>query len=204
METRMAELKVTIDGSKLEKWATELSARGMRNAIRRAVDKSATAARKIALDTIAKDIGVPKARIKDAVSKVKRTTLTNLSASFTASKMRINMLATGATVSRQGGMTGSTYRLTGGGSASLNIRDAFLVSANGGTFIAIRRSKSRLPIKGVFAETPSTALGQDGAAARKVWAKAADSELKTRLPQEIQKQLLAEGLPYSAPADTGD
>ncbi|MGY8681215.1 hypothetical protein Q2941_25970 [Bradyrhizobium sp. UFLA05-153] len=29
------------------------------------------------------------------MSKVKRTTLTNLSASFTASKMRINMLATG-------------------------------------------------------------------------------------------------------------
>ncbi|WP_271565726.1 hypothetical protein [Bradyrhizobium sp. CCBAU 11386] len=103
--------------------------------------------------------------------------------------------------SRPGGMTGSTYRLTGGGSASLNVRDAFLVSANGGTFIAIRRSKSRLPIKGVFAETPSTALGQDGAAARKAWDRAANSELATRLPQEIQKQLLAEGLPYSAPSD---
>lgn len=44
-----------------------------------------------------------------------------------------------------GGMTGSTYWLTGGGSSSLKIRDAFLVSANGGTFIAIRRSESRLP-----------------------------------------------------------
>ena len=197
----MAELKVTIDGSKLEKWATELSTRGMRNAIRRAVDKSATAARKIALDIIAKDIGVPKARIKDGVTKVKRTTQTNLSASFTANKMRINMLATGASVGRPGGMTGSTYRLTGGGSASLNIPDAFLVSANGGTFIAIRRSKQRLPIKGVFAETPSTALGQDGAAARKAWDKAANSELATRLPQEIQKQLSAEGLPYSVPSD---
>lgn len=94
----MAELKVTVDGSKLEKWATELSARGMRNAIRRAVDKSATAARKFALDIIAKDIGVPKARIKDGVTKVKRTTQTSLSASFTANKMRINMLATGASV----------------------------------------------------------------------------------------------------------
>lgn len=197
-------ITVSIDASRLEKWATELSTRGLRNAIRRAVDKSATAARKIALDIIAKDIGVPKARIKDGVTKVKRTTQTSLSASFTANKMRINMLATGAKVSRPGGMTGSTYRLTGGGSASLNVRDAFLVSANGGTFIAIRRSKSRLPIKGVFAETPSTALGQDGAAARKAWEKAADTELATRLPQEIQQQLLSEGLPYSAPADTGD
>jgi hypothetical protein len=43
----------------------------MRNAIRRAADKSGAAARKIALDIIAKDIGVPKARIKDRVSKVK-------------------------------------------------------------------------------------------------------------------------------------
>lgn len=198
----MSTISVTVDASKLEKWATELSARGMRNALRRAVDKSATAARKIALDIIAKDIGVPKARIKDGVTKVKRTTQTSLSASFTANKMRINMLATGAKVSRPGGMTGSTYRLTGGGSSSLNIRDAFLVSANGGTFIAIRRSRSRLPIKGVFAETPSTALGQDGAAARNAWDKAANSELATRLPQEIQRQLLAEGLPYSAPTDT--
>ncbi|MGY4325703.1 hypothetical protein ACVWWG_000117 [Bradyrhizobium sp. LB7.2] len=198
----MSALKVTLDASRLEAWSRELSTRGIRNAIRRAIDKSATAARKTALDTIAKDIGVPNARIKEGVTKVKRTTQTSLSASFTANKMRINMLATGASVGRPGGMTGSTYRLTGGGSASLKVRDAFLVSANGGTFIAIRRSKSRLPMKGVFAETPSTALGQDGAAARKAWDKAANSELATRLPQEIQKQLLAEGLPYSAPPDS--
>lgn len=195
-------LSVSLDTSKLETWANELSARGMRNAVRRAVDRSATAARKIALDIIAKDIGVPKARIKDGVTKVKRTTQTSLSASFTANKMRINMLATGAKVSYPSGMTRSTYRLTGGGSASLNVRDAFLVSANGGTFIAIRRGKSRLPIRGVFAETPSTALRQNGAAARNAWDKAANSELATRLPQEIQKQLSVEGLPYTAPPDS--
>jgi hypothetical protein len=74
----MSTISVTVDASKLEKWGTELSARGMRNAIRRAVDKSATAARKIALDIIAKDTGVPRARIKDGVTKVKRTTQTTL------------------------------------------------------------------------------------------------------------------------------
>lgn len=140
-------LTVTIDASKLTKWAGDLSARGMRNAIRRAVDKSATAARKIALENISKDIGVPKARIKNAVSKVRRTTLTNLSASFTASKMRISILPTGASVTRPGGLTGSTFRLTGGCSASLNVKEAFIVNANGGRFVAVRRSKSRLPIK---------------------------------------------------------
>lgn len=196
----MAELKVTLDGSKLEKWATELSARGLKNAIRRAVDRSATAARKAALEVIASDIGVPKARLRTAVTKVKRTTQTNLTASFTANKAAINMLATGATVARVGGMHGSTYRLTGGTSASLKIKDAFLVHANGGTFIAVRRSNERLPIKGVFAETPSYALGRGKA--NKDWQKEANAQLAQRLPQEIQKQLLAEGLPYSAPPDT--
>jgi hypothetical protein len=60
----------------------------MRNAIRRAVDKSATTARKVAVEVITADIGVPKARIRDAVSKVRRTTQTNLSASFSASKRK--------------------------------------------------------------------------------------------------------------------
>jgi hypothetical protein len=197
-------LTVTIDAEKLTTWAKELSARGMRNAIRRAVDKSATAARRVALDVIAKDIGVPKARIKDAVSKVRRTTQTSLSASFTASKMRISMLATGASVTRPGGLTGRTYRLTGGGSASLNVKEAFMVNASGGRFVAIRRNKSRLPIKGIFAETPSTALGQPGATAQVAWEKEANRQLAERLPAEIQRQLLAEGIPYSAPADTGD
>ena len=103
-------LKVTVDADKLTHWATELSERGMRNAIRRAVDKSATAARKVAVEIIAADIGVPKARIKDAVSKVRRTTQTNLSASFTASKMRVSMLATtGANVNNPGGLTAARF-----------------------------------------------------------------------------------------------
>ncbi len=40
-------LTVSIDAEKLTSWAKELSVRGMRNAIRRAVDKSATAARRV-------------------------------------------------------------------------------------------------------------------------------------------------------------
>jgi hypothetical protein len=198
-------LNVVVDTSQLEQWATELSQRGVRNAIRRAVDQSATAARRVALDTIAKDIGVPKARIKDAVSKVRRTTQTNLSASFTATKAKINILATaGATISRGGGLTASTFRLTGGGSASLNVKDAFIVEANGGRFVAIRRGKERLPIKGVFAESPGTAMGQDNAAAQVAWRKAADAELSQRLPREIQRQFFSEKLSAAAPADTGD
>jgi activator of HSP90 ATPase len=126
----MGLLQVSVDASPLEKWASELSARGIRSAIHRAVDRSATAVRKVALDVIAKDIGVPKARLRTAVTKLRRTTQTELSASFTANKSAINMLATGTTVSRMGGVSGSTYRLTGGTSWSLRLKDVFIVHAN--------------------------------------------------------------------------
>jgi hypothetical protein len=69
----MSMINVALDTSKLEKWAAELSARGMRNALRRAVDQSARAARKIAIDVIAKDIGVAKSKIAAAVPKVVTT-----------------------------------------------------------------------------------------------------------------------------------
>jgi hypothetical protein len=201
----MSLLNVKLDTSKLEEWASELSTRGMRNAIRRAVDQSATAARKVALKTIAADIGVATAKVTDAVGKVRRTMQTNLSASFTTSKQRINILSTtGASISRGTGLTASTFRLTGGGSAGLNVKEAFVVEANGGRFVAIRRGKERLPIKGVFAESPNTAMGQDGAAAQTAWRKAADAELATRLPREIQRQFYRETLSAATPADTGD
>jgi len=201
----MAPLTVKLDSKAMQAWAEELSQRGMRNAIRRAVDQSATAARRVALDTVAKDIGVTKGRIKDAVGKVKRTTQTNLSASFTTGKAKINILATsGATISRGSGLAASTFRLTGGSSANLNVKDAFIVQANGGRFVAIRRGKDRLPIKGVFAESPNTAMGQDGAAAQTAWRRAADAELATRLPREIQRQFFSEKRSAATPADTGD
>lgn len=201
----MALLNATIDTSQLEEWATELSQRGMRNAIRRAVDQSATAARRVALDTIAKDIGVARARIKDAVGKVKRTTQTSLSASFTTGKQRIGILnVTGASISRGAGLTASTFRQSGGGSSALNVKNAFVISANGGKFVAIRRGKDRLPVKGIYAESPNTAMGQDGSAAQKAWQKTADAELAQRLPREIQKQFFTAKLSAASPADTGD
>ena len=51
-------LRVSLDTSKFTRWAEELSVSGMRNAIRRAVDQSARAARKLTIPVIAQDIGV--------------------------------------------------------------------------------------------------------------------------------------------------
>jgi hypothetical protein len=197
----MGLLSVSVDTKAMETWADELSARGVRSAIRRAVDQAATAARKIVLPIIAADIGVPVARIKDAVGKVKRTTQTSLSASFTTTGKVINILATsGATVSRRGGASGSTFRLTGGGSANLIAQHAFVMTIGGAKFVVQRRGKARLPVKGIFAESPSQAMGQDDAAAGKAWQKAADAELATRLNREVQRQLFSEKLKVSSVA----
>jgi minor tail protein Z (GPZ) len=200
----MGLLDVKIDAKSFEQWCDEISARGLKNAIRRAVDTSATAARKVALKIIAADIGVPVARIKSAVGKVKRTTQTSLSASFTTTKMRINILSTGATASRQGGVTGSTFRLTGGGSAHLIAPHAFVMNVGGSRFVVQRRGKGRLPVKAIFAESPSSAMGQPGAAAQVAWKKSAEAELSQRLGREIQKQFYSEKLSAASPADTGD
>jgi hypothetical protein len=63
-------IAIQIDTSKLAAWAEQLSVRGMRNAIRRAVDQSARAARKTTIPVIAADIGVSKAKIAAAVQPI--------------------------------------------------------------------------------------------------------------------------------------
>ncbi|SRR5258708_7022053 len=201
----MGLVDVKIDTTALSKWASEQSERGFRNALRRAIDQSARAARKVAIDAISRDIGVSKAAIKSATPKIRTTTAGSLSASFTVTKLRIGIMnVAGASVSKSGGLTAATHRLGGGGSSHLDVSKAFLVTtASGGKFVAYRKGKERLPIKGIYAEHPATAMGQDGAPAQTIWKQTANRELATRLPVEIQKAFVTEGLSPNTP-DTGD
>jgi hypothetical protein len=202
----MSLIKVGIDATQLEQWAAELSARGLRNAIRRAVDQSARAARKITIGTIERDIGVSKSKFKDAVPKVRASTAGDLAARWTIGKARIGILnVAGAKVSKTIGLRASTHRLTGGGSASLNVKNAFVVnSKSGGRFVAFRRGSDRLPIKGVYAEHPATAMGQANAAARQTWEREASREAAMRLPVEVAKQFAREGLGPASPVGSED
>jgi hypothetical protein len=201
----VVDLRVDIDAGPLERWAEELSARGLKNAVRRATDQSARAARKTTVPIIAKDIGVSPAKIKAAVPKVKATTNGSLVATWTISKLKIGIRnVQGAVVARVGGLSAATHRLTGGGSAALSIPNAFLVkTAAGGTFVAYRKGGGRLPIKSVYAETPATAMGQGDAVPRTTWEKAANAEIATRLPREVQRQFFSERLSAATP-DTSD
>lgn len=196
----MAALSFTIDVSKLTEWAGELSRYTIRLAAKNAINRTARRARNEAIKTIATDIGVSTARVKKSVSALRAASPWNLKAEFTASAQRIGILnVTGARVLRLGGLTASTYRLTGGGSSSLNVAKAFRVKANGGTFVAVRKGGSRLPLKGIYAEHPATALGQKNAAARQQWQKVVDADMPAELSKGFQAVL--DGM--RPPADSG-
>jgi hypothetical protein len=200
----MSLLNVTLDASKLAEWAQVLSNSEIKNAVRRAIDQSARYARKAAIKVIAADIGVPAAKFKAATPKVKSSTAAFLAASWTVNKLRIGILnVSGAKVSKSSGLTASTHRLSGGKSQTLNIRKAFVVKTkDGGTFVAYRTGKARLPIKGVYAEHPATAIGQANAPAAKEWDRIASHETQARLGVELQKAL--DGKPSSSNAVSDD
>jgi hypothetical protein len=102
-------LSVKLDSSKLASWAEELSAPGLRNAIRRAVDQSARQARKQTIEVIAADIGVSKAKIRAATPKVVTTKAGDLAARWTVTKLRIGIRnVAGAKLVAGQGLTAST------------------------------------------------------------------------------------------------
>ncbi|WP_291843050.1 hypothetical protein [Bradyrhizobium sp.] len=198
-------LTVKLDTSKMTKWAEELSARGLRNALRRAVDQSARQARKQTIQAIADDIGVSKAKIRAATPKVVTTKAGDLAARWTVTKMRIGIRnVAGAKITMGQGLVARTHRLGGGGSASLRVKRAFAVTKNGNEFVAYRTGSKRFPIKTIYAEHPGTALGQEGAPPQTKWKDVANRELNTRLSVEIGKQLVAEGLGPHTPDTAGD
>ena len=169
----------------------EQASRQTVNALRRAVDRSARAARKDAIKTMAADIGVPKSQFAKSVPPVKGSTQGDISAKWTVSKARISALKVGQFTPQlselRGSFSGSTFRLTGGGSSSLNIPKSFTMKApNGATLLMVRNGKD---IKAVYAESPKTGMGQDDGAPRKTWERVAEQELQANVATEMQKAL---------------
>jgi hypothetical protein len=186
------DLKVTMDTREFVE-RMDLSAREIINAMRRSVDKSARAARRDAIKTMARDIGVPVSKFRDAVPLVKASTQASISASWTVKKKAISILNVGTFAPvlswNRGSFDGSTFRLTGGGSSHLAIGKAFIVQANGGRVLMVRTGKEKNAFKPVYAETPSTGMAQDDGAPRKEWKRVADRELSATLGAEVQRAL---------------
>ncbi|MCW2284900.1 hypothetical protein M2323_002746 [Rhodoblastus acidophilus] len=186
------EISVTLDAKEFIE-RMELAARETVNGLRRAVDKTARQARKQAIAKMAIDIGVAPSKFRDATPLVKPSTQGNISASWTVNKAKIGALNIGTFSPgpswNRGSFAGSTYRLTGGGSASLAIGKAFILEANGGRALMIRTGSGRKAVKAIYGETPATAMGQDGAAPRRSWKFAAEMMLRPQVEIELQRAL---------------
>ncbi len=168
----------------------DLASKEARNACRRAVDRSARAARKETIEALSRDIGVKKSEFAKSVPPIKASTQTSLSASWTVGKARILIGKTwGAHLPVRGGsgLLASTFRETGGKSSSLSAPKAFTIPAGGQTLVMVRTGNGRKAIKAVYAENPVAGMLQDDGAPRKQWQKAASRELSEQLPTELAK-----------------
>lgn len=196
----MPSISVAIDASQLAAWAEELGVSKLKSVLATAVTSAARLARKQTVEVIAADIGVSPSQVK-SVGKVIRASPSSLRASFITTKQRIGILNVSSNQGfTRGSLYASTERLTGGGSASLQLNKAFLIrTAAGGQFVAIRRGKGRGNIKAVFAESPSTAIGQPGAAARLAWEKSASKEVETKVSVGVEAALNNLSLPSATP-----
>lgn len=196
----MTGIIIKIDTSSLLKWATELSSYKFALALKNGLNRASRAARTSAVEMIALDEGISQARAKQSISKLNTASPSRLVTTWSASKQRIGILSTGgATFSKGSGLSAKTFRVTGGRSAALSIPKAFVIMANGGKVLVIRKGKGRKAIKGVFAEMPNTAMAQANGAARKIWGKTANVRLQQELTTSVQAVLNG----GSPPGDSG-
>jgi len=187
-------LTVKLDVSQLvnrmEGAAVELL-KGLRNA----VDRSARAARKDALNQAAADIGGGLRMAKTGMPLVKASSMGNLTASWTVpSKFTNATKISGMTLMKGVGLKMSTYRETGGPSANLLAPHAFGLTTAAGVYLAMLRTKHgkgthRGGLRAVSAEMTRTSMEQqDGAAAIK-WKRTATELLATSAAAAVQTAL---------------
>lgn len=178
------------------------SARETVNAIRSSVDRAARVARKQAVEEIPRDMNVSKSKVAGAFGPLKRTTQSNLSASWTINRSKVNLASTLGAVARTkaqgGGVIAATHVLTGGGSSSISAPKAALIVANGGRFAL---DFAKVPTRGLSrldrlkaahwlsAALTTTTMSQDDARPRVDWERTADRELSANLGAKIQQAL---------------
>ena len=156
---------------------------------------------------MARDINVSKSVFRKAVPPVKASTQTTLAADWTIDKQRVLINQTNGSilpVRNVSGLQASTFALTGGGSASLNVPKAFTIKVGGKTLVMHRVGKGRAAIRAIYAASPNTTMAQTDGAPRKVWERVAARELAVNLPIEVQQALDGRGGGSSATTDGGE
>ena len=189
-------ITVTLDTTELVD-RMDRAAADMLRGLRSAVDKTARSARRQAIAEAARDEGVTVREAGKGQPLVKGSTQFSLSASWTVKPTFVNILRTsGATQERGEGLHASTFRITGGRSASLSAQNAFRLSvanADGGlAFVRTRHGKGTHRgggIRAISAEMTRTAMGQEDGAARRLWQRVAQRELKAAANAAVQRAL---------------
>ena len=194
-------ISIRLDASELVERMT-FASREAFNAIRSGLMKGAREARKDALETFARDSNLSDARARRAQPTVRSEGLT---ASWSPSASAANIASTaGANATRKGGLTASTFVTTGGGSANLVARHAFIIRAKGGTFAVNRTgfgpgTHRRVGLTKLYAESAATGMAQERAAPRKTWESSAETKVEAAISAALQRTL--DG--YKVGADSG-
>lgn len=186
-----AGIRIRFDDRDLQRWgavAVKLVERNARNAI----DKAARKARAEAIEVMARDLNVPKARFRAAVPLVRGTRMGSLKASWTVSKVDNRIRGEGGkpiTFTKRGqAVHASTFAVSGGGSAHLTLNRGFTIRGNGGTAAMIRLGPGRGNIRAVYAGRPNTSM-QGGRAPQRTWERVADERVKAWLGPALQAAL---------------
>ena len=182
------QVNVKIDTTALLRWANELSTAKIKGAIKSGLNRAGRRARTEFIANTAADANVPSARIRKGISPFRSASPSRLVAAFDAKPVKIGILSTaGATISKGSGLHAATHVVTGGGSASLDVQRAFVITtANGGRVVMIRRGSGRKNIKAIYAEQPATALNQGRSAPRIKWLKTAADETAREITAGLQ------------------
>lgn len=193
---------VKIDASQLIAWASKAASK-LPSALASAVNKSAREGRTVATNQIAADENVSTAVAKRGIGPLNRASPGKLIATWQAKTTAIGVLNTQggsgkvayttakARRTARGGATlnFSTFSVTGGGSAHLALKRAFVITANGGRALMIRLGPGKKDIKSVYAASAASIMKQEKSAPRIAWQKTVETSLPKTLTIAVQAVL---------------
>ena len=198
-------IRITLDDKALQSWGAA-AVKLVENNIRSAVDKSARAARREAIATMAADSFVPRARFAKAVPLVRTTRPGSLIASWTIGKSKNSIRGPGGReitrIARGTTVQAASYVLSGGGSSSMTLARAFVINANGGRVVMTRTGSGKRAIKPIYAESPHTGMKGDRKP-KVIWQQTAESKLREFAPAAVQAALDLRTSTPSTSADDG-
>jgi hypothetical protein len=189
------QISVKLDVSQLVQRLDVAAAEAIKG-LRSAVDKAARTARREALKEAARDAGLSVREMSKGQPLVRASTQSNLSASWSIVPVFTNMMRADTAVYARGeGLHASIYKLTGGKSSALSVPKAFSFPvSNSDMPLVFRRilhgpGTHRKGIKSISGEMVRTAMSQEDGAARKVWKRVAERDLKALATVAVERAL---------------